>query len=306
MTFLRRFYIYQKERFPFLAHGLLIAVFTFSAIAYSLACRGVEEFIDLKIYATGVFMTVSFFFLLRIADEFKDKEEDAQYRPYLPVPRGLIQLKELRNVAIIVILIQIAILYFFQSRMWIWYLVVLGYMGLMRIEFFVPEWLKKRQELYNMSHIMIVPLVDLYASGLDWHLAGASPHIGLLFFLGVSYLNGFVLEYGRKIRAPQDEDEGYMTYTAIYGLKKAPGLWLMMLVLTFTVSLFAAMYAHHGMLTYIILVSCFLLCSIPALLFLKNVPPRNAKLIEYAASFWTLMMYLTLGGIPMLLKLIGG
>ena len=42
------------------------------------------------------FATAFLFFLqLRIADEFKDFEEDSRYRPYRPVPRGLVRLREL-------------------------------------------------------------------------------------------------------------------------------------------------------------------------------------------------------------------
>ena len=32
---------------------------------------------------------------LRLADEFKDFEEDSRYRPYRPVPRGLVSLRDL-------------------------------------------------------------------------------------------------------------------------------------------------------------------------------------------------------------------
>lgn len=32
--------------------------------------------------------------MVRIVDEFKDYEEDCEYRPYRPVPRGLITLKD--------------------------------------------------------------------------------------------------------------------------------------------------------------------------------------------------------------------
>ena len=49
--------------------------------------------------------------------------------------------------------------------------------------------------------------IDLYSSGLDWKLDNAEPHLGLLFFFAVSYMNGLVLEFGRKIRTPEKEEE---------------------------------------------------------------------------------------------------
>jgi len=48
----------------------------------------------------AAFATVLLFFLqLRIADEFKDYEEDRRCRPHRPVPRGLVSLGELKAVA---------------------------------------------------------------------------------------------------------------------------------------------------------------------------------------------------------------
>ena len=56
----------------------------------------------------------------------------------------------------------------------------------MRVEFFVPEWLKNNQLIYVASHMIIIPLIDVYASGLDWFLEGADAPFGLLFFFAVS------------------------------------------------------------------------------------------------------------------------
>ena len=76
--FIKRFYIYQKERFPFLAHGVMIAAFTFSAVSYSRICRGGTDFIKWSDFLIGIFATITLFFLVRIFDEFKDKEDDAK------------------------------------------------------------------------------------------------------------------------------------------------------------------------------------------------------------------------------------
>ena len=43
---MRRWWIYQRERFPVLAHGLLIAAFSSSAVCFSQLLRGVVEFVD--------------------------------------------------------------------------------------------------------------------------------------------------------------------------------------------------------------------------------------------------------------------
>ena len=68
------------------------------------------------------------------------------------------------------------------------------------------------------SHMVILPLVDLYATACDWRVAGLrARRRGLFWFLVVSYLNGIVIEIGRKTRAPADEEHGVDTYSALWG-----------------------------------------------------------------------------------------
>tara|TARA_Y100000739_G_scaffold131341_1_gene113180 strand:+ start:429 stop:1361 length:933 start_codon:yes stop_codon:yes gene_type:complete len=302
--FIKRFYIYQKERFPFLGYIVLIGVFTFSAASYSRICRGEDGFIDWQNYLVGVITTFSLFFLVRIFDEFKDKEDDAKYRKYLPVPRGLISLKELSKVGLFVGAIQLFVILFFQQEMIVLYSVVMGYLLLMRVEFFVPEWLKKHQLMYIVSHMFIIPLIDVYASGLDWFLEGVDAPIGLLFFFAVSFMNGIVLEFGRKIKPPESEEEGVLSYTKYFGTKKAVRVWIAVLSVTLILSLITSYYASYGLIAYYFFGIIFLVCLIPAFIFLKSPGTKSAKYIEHASSLWTVFMYLGLGGIPMLSKLI--
>ncbi|XOV68857.1 MAG: UbiA family prenyltransferase [Fluviicola sp.] len=303
-SFFKRFWIYQKERFPLLAHGIMIGAFTFSAVSYSRICRGEEGFIPIGDFLIGVFATITLFFLVRIFDEFKDKEDDAKYRKYLPVPRGLISLKELRIIGWTVGLSQIAVIAIFQLEMLYLYGIVLGYLLLMGVEFFVPEWLKKRQILYITSHMVIIPLIDIYASGLDWLLGGDAPHWGLAWFFAVSYMNGLVLEFGRKIRTPETEEDGVVSYTKMYGTKGGVIIWLILMLVTFGLAIGATNYAHYGWLAFTILSFCYVLCALPGLLFLTNPTKKRSKMIEYASAVWTALMYLSLGGIPMLSELL--
>jgi len=198
MPFIFRLYQYQKERFPILVHGILIACFTFSAIAYSRLSRGVEGFIAYTDYAFAVGMTVGLFFLLRLFDEVKDNEDDIKFRQYLPVPRGLIHLSEIQMMIGVVIAAQALALIFFKPVLIPIYLMCLGYMLLMRVEFFVPEWLKARQVWYILSHMLIIPLVDVLASAADWKLAGnSSSGLDLLF-------RGLISQWTSPRGRPQD------------------------------------------------------------------------------------------------------
>ena len=121
-----RWNTYQRERFPLLGHGLLIAAFSSSAIAYSSLLRGQPHFPNVWLMLAGFFSSLTIFLQLRIADEFKDFDEDCAFRPYRPVPRGLVRLAELRVVAIGCALVQVAIAIAVDARL----LLLLGSSGL--------------------------------------------------------------------------------------------------------------------------------------------------------------------------------
>lgn len=301
-SFIRRFLIYQKERFPFLGHGLLVGSFSFSAISYSRICRGAEGFVSLSTFLVGVVTTITLFFLVRVFDEFKDAEDDARYRSHLPVPRGLVSFKELAVAGAVAVLIQLALNSYFFPKMLILYGIVIAYLCLMGKEFFVGEWLKKHQFWYVVSHMLIIPLIDMYASGLDWLLAGVEAPKGLLFFFLVSFMNGIVLEIGRKIRIPEKEE--FNTYSTMMGAGKATRLWILVLIVTFGFSVLASWFAGYGLTGFLILLFLLILCSLPAFLFLRRQSEKNSKLIEYASALWTIGMYLTLGGVPMISQLL--
>ena len=299
---LLRLWQYQLERFPLAGHGLMVAAFSFSALAYSRICRSAAGFVPGWVFAGGVFMAVTLFLLVRIFDEFKDREEDAQFRPHLPVPRGLVTLAELKALGLLTAASQVLVQWCLFPSMLPFYLLVMGYLALMGKEFFIADWLKARPFFYVTSHMFIIPLVDVYASGLDWHLAGAAPPIGLAFFFVVSYFNGVVLEVGRKIRAPEAEESN--TYSTMLGVRKAVFLWLAMLAVTLGAALAAAWYAGHGGWSIGMLCLVFLGCAAQGVLMLQNATPARGRRLGYASVLWTIAMYFLLGGIPMLLKII--
>ena len=241
-----------------------------------------------------------------VVTEFKDAEDDARYRPYRPVPRGLITLRELAMLGAVAVVAQIALNLAVIPAMLVAWVLVLGYMLLMWREFFVAAWLKRRPILYMLTHMAVMPLIDFYTTGLDWLDAGAAPPRGLEFFLTVTFLNGIVIEVGRKIRAAEQEETGVETYSALYGARRATLGWLGVMTLTWGSAVLAALYAGFGSLGVIPLTGFLLLCAVPALLFLRSGSPRHAKLIETAAGIWTLAMYLTLGAAPMLIEMLGG
>lgn len=294
----KRFWIYQKERFPIFSYGLMVLTFAFSAMSYSKILRGNFE-ISVLTLIMGALTSFGYFFLLRIFDEFKDAEDDAKFRPYRAVPRGLVSFKELKWLAIGIIGLQCVLNAIFIPKMLgIWALVIV-YMFVMAKEFFVRDWLRKHPVAYLISHMMIMPVIDFYTTGLDWNIANINLPKGLVIFLVVTFLNGVVIEIGRKIRAKEAEEIGVETYSFLWGEKRATLIWLCVLFTTFVFANLACFYAGFGKMTFIFLVFFLIFCATPALKFLKNREQKYAAKLETMAGIWTLGMYLSLGGIPM-------
>jgi 4-hydroxybenzoate polyprenyltransferase len=297
-----RWWIYQRERFPLVAHGLLIAAFSSSAIAFSALLRGEQHFPALVVMVAGFVSSLTIFIQLRVADEFKDFEEDTKYRPYRPVQRGLIRLSELRGLAIVCACIQVAVALLIDVRLLGLLALVWAYLGLMTTEFFVPAWLKRHPILYMLSHMAIMPIIDLYVSGFDWVPAHVAPPQALVWFLFVSFCNGLVVEVGRKIRAPGDEEQGVQTYTVLWGRSVAVIVWLGAIALTAGFA-FGAAHAIGQIAQEIIVLGIVMACATGvALWFLIGPATVRAKAIEILSGVWTLVMYLGLGAVPMLVR----
>ena len=128
---LNRWWSYQRERFPLFAHAPLVAAFSFSAISYSSLLRGEKSWPDPKAAIVAFITALLFFLQLRIADEFKDFEEDSRYRPYRPVPRGLVKLRELGFIGLLSALTQLVLALWLQPALAILLLLPWAYLALM-------------------------------------------------------------------------------------------------------------------------------------------------------------------------------
>lgn len=303
-SFLKRFWIYQRERFPVFQHGILIIAFTFSSINYSLNARAGNGVPDLSVWITGGITSFLFFFLLRLFDEFKDAEEDARYRPYRPVPRGLISFGELKIMILVSLFIILVLNGLFAVRMLPIIAIVLVYLALMTKEFFVSDWLKAHPVIYMVSHMFIMPLFDLYTTGLDWHLQNQEPSRFLLLFLIISFFNGMVIETGRKIRSADIEEPGVETYSRIWGEKKSVLVWSIILTSVFIFSLGCMFFLSYSLLEISLLLLMYMLSLFFGYRFYQHANAANSKSIETLSGIWTLSMYLLLGGISGLWRLI--
>lgn len=297
-----RWWIYQRERFPLFAHGLLIAVFSGSAVTFSWLLRGGHEFPAGISFLVAGCTAWGIFLQLRIADEFKDFDEDARFRPYRPVPRGLVQLRELGWLGVAVAILQLALALAVEPRLVPLLLLTWTYLALMTREFFVRDWIREKPITYLWTHMLILPLTDLYATACDWMLAGDSPPSGLGWFIAVSFFNGIGLEIGRKTRAPGDEEVGARSYTQLWGRPRAAGAWLAALAVTACCTVAAAETFDGARWTALIMGLQFAVAILLVVRFLRHPIRGTARWLEHFAGVWTVITYLSLGAVPLLTR----
>lgn len=300
--FFEKWNTYQKERFPLIQYIPLVASFSLCAVSYSAKLNNIT--LSWEAFIVAFITSLSFFMLLRIADEFKDFEEDSKYRAYRPVPRGLIKLKELGVLGGILALIQFSLAYFYYTKLLIILVGIWIYFALMTKEFFVHKWLKAHPITYLWSHMLIMPLIDYYATACQWLPTNSKTHptLLLIWFLAASFFNGAVIEIGRKIRCSEDEEEGVETYTFLWGNRKAVLSWLFAMSLALTMSILGAIKVNILIPVVAILATVFIICIINGIRFMKEPIKKNAKKFELLSGVWTLSMYLSLGILPLIIK----
>ncbi len=295
---MNKWIVYQRERFPLLQYIPMMAALSFCALSYSSHLSASPKPISWQEFMTAFLTTISFFMLLRIADEHKDFAEDSQFRPYRPVQRGLITLKELRIFGIFLVLLQIGLAFFLDTRLLKILFIAYAYFALMTVEFFVPQWLKKRHTLYLLSHMVIMPLIDMYSTAIYWLTRGLPFSLGIVVFMLSGYCDGTVVEVGRKLRAKENEEYGVDTYTQIWGAKRAMLVWIICMTVSFISTVIAAFQVHVGYQVLIILGILYCYACYISYKFAGEPTAKNAKVFEIFPGVWMLVMYLALGILP--------
>ena len=323
IQYIKNFKIYLNERFPLGKNSFFVLIFTLSGYIYTsllynskimyLFTNGVKIGIfQYKIIALFIIIFM-FFFQLRITDEFKDYEEDLKYRAYRPVQRGIISLKTLGKTGIVTVIIQIMLAHVINPKLIYFMLLVWIYMFLMTKEFFIKNWLTERILIYAFSHVVImifITLVIVRGTGyilqdhfletlyLSLERYEKNIFIGLIPLFTLNYLNGIVLEIGRKTRRADEEEHGVQTYSKLWGRKKA----VVVLSLLFVIEYFFVIlglthtyekYFFFGGLTLlvILIVSIYFMIK-----FLKK--DLSGKIVETVSGLWIIFSSMSLGLLP--------
>ena len=330
---IKNFKIYLNERFPLGKNSFFVLIFTLSGYIYtgllynskiikSILSKEVNRvpllwnkeinkvpIIWYKLLPLFIIIFM-FFFQLRITDEFKDYEEDLKYRPYRPVQRGIISLKALGKIGIATIIIQIILAHVINSKLIYFMLLVWIYMFLMTKEFFIKNWLTERILIYALSHVVImifITLVIVKGTGyiLQDHFLETlylllkkyekNIFIGLIPLFALNYLNGIVLEIGRKTRKANEEEHGVQTYSKLWGRKKAVFILCILYVIEYIFVLFGLSNINKEffLVGQLILTITLILSIYFTIKFLKK--DLTGKIPENISGIWILISSMNMG-----------
>ncbi|MEM8792359.1 MAG: UbiA family prenyltransferase [Pseudomonadota bacterium] len=273
-------------------------IFSAASINVSAFLAG-RELPDIGAYLAGFVLAISIFFQMRVCDEVKDHEIDAAYRPERPIPRGLVSLRLIVKLGLLSSFLAIAAAVSVSFGV-IWLLLaVWGWLGAMTIEFGRPEWLRARPTIYLVSHMAIMPLIDLMLTGVEW-VAEGGPGQHLWLFLALSFVNGCVLEIGRKTWAPEDEREGVESYSSSWGYRRAIAVWGICLAAA------AGLLLALGWIMDVFQGVAFLLalglavCLWTAWRFHTRPDTRTANAVDVVSGGWVFLSYFAAGFLPLL------
>jgi 4-hydroxybenzoate polyprenyltransferase len=106
----------------------------------------------------------------------------------------------------------------------------------------------------------------------------------LFWFLIISYVNGIVIEVGRKTRVPADEETGVETYSALWGTNVAVRVWLAAVIVTaFAAWRAAALIGTDAPMLSLLLV-LVAICGVAALRVVRRRTPGSGKAIELVSA----------------------
>ena len=294
-----RLWIYQGERFPLGRTALLLAVFTAASISVSahLAGRPLPHW---TAFLVAFFVTLIIFFQLRACDEVKDGEDDRRFRPERPIPRGLIRQRTIVLLGIAGVPLAMLAAGALDVRLLLPLGLVWGWLALMTMEFFVPEWLRARPFLYLISHMAIMPLIDFFVTACEWLRYSWSPPPALALFLGLSFVNGCVLEIGRKLYAPENERARVETYSGLMGVQRAALAWTGCALAAYALLVAVGVAVGAPLVVAGAGATGLAALGFTALRYAQNPTAARQKSVDAMAGIWVLVCYASAGFAPLL------
>lgn len=215
-SYWKRLGIFFKERFPLFLGGLTTLVGTVSSYLVWVA---VTEGAALAFNKSIIVAFLSLFILtliLRLCDEFKDKESDAILFPERCLPAGKVYYTDIEKLLFVLGITWIPLNYIWGEAD-VTFTVLMIYVYLFYKYFFFPEKISQNLLLALATHNPIMLVASFYMLSLFSVEQGLSVWSLNNFMLAIAlWMPSVAWETSRKIKVQEDENE-YVTYSKVMG-----------------------------------------------------------------------------------------
>lgn len=230
----RRLWIYLREMFPLGKHLPLLLVTFLGLYGCLQALAGAPVLVFGRVAVVGFVAYFGMSLIMRVFDEFKDRELDRVLFPHRPFPRGAVHASDLVVLGGGTFALGFALNLGEGWLLWP-YLAMLGFAWLTYKWFFLEKPHRDSLLLSFVTHQPLGLFVNAYVIAVAWQALHGGPPPGLdaewllplfAFFFPVS-----AWETSRKIRAPEQET-AYVTYSSLLGPRRATLMPLAFMALT--------------------------------------------------------------------------
>lgn len=285
---------YLRERFPLINMALFAILFmTVYAVAdfYTADTAAAAGGFKWQ-HIWGVLATISFFFRLRVFDEIKDFQLDSLNHPQRVLQSGRINLRQLIGLSVAGTLFEIAWSVYMGIPTMLCWMMAAGYSLLMRYEFFVGDYLKKRLLLYAITHMLVMPLIILWV----WSAFVPGFGLGLEYFMlaTLSLLGGFSFELARKIHATESERPLVDSYSKSLGFTMAVLAVLLVLLAGVAALSYLLNLLQAGSWAYIIIGFLYLATLALYVVSMRRPEEKKLRTAEKLVSLFMLLSYLSI------------
>lgn len=280
---LSRWFTFTMERFPLFDHTLMIVLFVGGHLVLVRANEGSIDYTS----ATLVFLAIfAFFFKMRLYDEIKDYELDCEINPTRPLPRGLLNLSDMKKGIVTCIILELL----FFSPLGVNAITCLSiailYSLLMYKEFFIPKIIRPHLTTYAVIHTVVtVPMGISIFSAMTKRLPNDLDRTYFLFVL-CSWFVFNIFEFGRKTFTTEEERNAVESYSKIFTRHGAVALVVSMSFLALYM-----LYNIQEALSYAQLILSALLCLI-GLVFSFSDDEKFGKLYRVFSSGYIIIFYI--------------
>jgi 4-hydroxybenzoate polyprenyltransferase len=292
MTKQQAWWQFTKERFEPASHLTMILVFI---IAHILVAKATVPLVASSMnYLVLLIGVIAFYFKLRLYDEVKDYELDVVINKTRPLPRGLLNHKDMYRGMAICIAIELVCFSLMGLESFISIVVAILYSLLMYKEFFIAEKIRPYLTTYALVHTIVTTLLSFaifsFLTKLTILQVITTP--SFLSFAMANWLLFNIFEFGRKTFASSEERQSVDTYSSLFGRTGAVVLVASQAVITYYLA--TTLNGSNSTILFWGLGSLLILLAVLSLHYIFADSSKTAKRFRLFSSVYIIVFYLIL------------